>query len=147
MIKLRRGPCARRVAGFASLWETLLHVIRIRRALVILQVARHARGLRQVVVVVDVTIHAGARRDGMLPGQREASLRVIKLRRRPGTRCVTGFASLREALLDVVRVRRALVVLQVAGHASRLRQVVVVVDMAIRTLTRGNGVLACQRES
>jgi len=72
---------------------------------------------------------------------------VIEIRRLPGGCRVTGFASLREAALDVIWILGALVVLQVTGHAGGLRNVVVVVDMAIGALPRWHSMLTGQRES
>jgi len=47
----------------------------------------------------------------------------------------------------VIWIRCPVVVLQVAGNASRDRDVVVVVDVAIRTLPRRHGVHSRQREA
>jgi len=122
-------------------------VIRIRRALKVFQVAADARGIRagQVVVVVDVTL--GARNRGMRARQRETSRRVIEIRVRPRDRVMALLAGLREAGTDVVRIGRALEILQVAIDARRIRirQIVVVVDVALRALHRG--MRARQRET
>ena len=72
---------------------------------------------------------------------------MIELRRRPGRRAVAHLAGLRESLLRVVRVIRVLIILEMARDARRLRQVVIVVDMAIGALPRGNGMSACQWEA
>jgi len=72
-------------------------VIRIRRALEILQVAAHAGRVRagQVVVVVDVALHALDA--GVRSRQGESRGRVIERRARPGGRAVALLASLRES--------------------------------------------------
>src|SRR5437588_526143 len=82
------------VALRARLWEVRLHVIRIRGAVEIRQVAANARRVRagQVVVVVDVT--AGARHSRMEPGQREAGGRVIEGRVQPAGCAVALLTSL-----------------------------------------------------
>ena len=135
------------MTDIASLRETLLRVIRIVRVLVVLQVTRYASRLRQVVIVVDVAVCALARWNRVLGRQRETRFRMVKLCRRPGARRVAHFASLRETLLDVVRIGGALVVLQVARDARGLRQLVIVVDVAIRALPWWNGVLPGQWEA
>jgi len=111
-------------------------VIGISRALEILQVAACASRVRagQVVVVVDVAL---CTLDGrMCAGQREAGSRVIEGRIQPAGCGVALLTGLRESRTDVVRIGRALEILQVAACASRVRagQVVVVVDVALRAL-------------
>jgi hydrogenase maturation factor len=122
-------------------------VIRIRRALEILQVAGHARRTRQVVVVVDVAIGALPRRHGVQSGQLKPGSAVIEDCVQPGAGAVALLTSLREIRRDVIRIRRALKVLQVAGHAGRTRQVVVVIDVAIGALTRRHGMQSRQCKS
>ena len=86
MIKGRRLPCRRVVAGIASLRESARHVIRIGCALEIFQVTRHARDGREVVVVVYVAIGTLPRRHGVSAGQRKIHHRVIEGRRGPTDR-------------------------------------------------------------
>ena len=64
VIKSRARPRRRVVTLSTGLREAGLHVIRIRRALEVFQVAADAGGIRagQVVVVVDVTLGARNRR-------------------------------------------------------------------------------------
>lgn len=57
---------------------------------------------------------------------------MVEGRIQPCTRAMALIAGLREIPGHMVRVGRALKVLQVAGHARRTGQVVIVVDMAIR---------------
>ena len=65
---------------------------------------------------------------------------VIESSIRPRDRVVAHLASRRETRLDMVHWReRIVVVLLVARHASRSREVVVVVDVAIETLARWHG--------
>ena len=75
------------MALLAGLRESRLHVIRIGRALEILQVATDAGRIRagQVVVVVDVALRA--LHGGVRPGQREARRRVIEGRARSTSWC------------------------------------------------------------
>jgi len=146
VIEGRRLPCARRVAGFASLGESSRHVIGIRCPLEILQVARHAGRARQVVIPVHVAIGTLPWRHRVLPRQGEVHRAVIERRRRPSRRAVALVASRREIRRHVARIGRLLEVRQVAAHARRSRQIVVIAHVAIRTLTRRHGVHPRQRE-
>jgi len=65
---------------------------------------------------------------------------MVKGRIRPGTRIVALITGLREIRSNVIRIRRSLVVLEVAGHACRAIQAVVVVNVAIAAGTRRNRV-------
>ena len=94
-----------------------------------------------------MAIAASARRDGVIAGQREARAAVVEGRIQPGRRAVAGIAGLREVCGDVIRVRGALEILQVAGHARRAVQRVVVVCVAVCALPRRHGVQPSQRKS
>ena len=109
-------------------------MIRIGRTLEVLQVAVNARRIRirQVVIVVHVAVRAG--HGGVRPSQRESGGRVIEARTIPRSCVVTLLAGLRKARRYVIRVRRSLEILQVAADASRNRDVVVVVDVALGAL-------------
>ena len=109
-------------------------MIRIRCSLEILQVAVHAVRIcaGQVVIVIDVTLCAlhGA----MRARQREAGRGVIEGRIIPRSGAVTLLAGLRESRTDVIRIRCALEIFQMAAHAGCRCQVVVIVDVALGTL-------------
>ena len=59
---------------------------------------------------------------------------------RAGIGGVALIAGLREIGRDVIRVGRALEILQVAGDTRSATQRVIIVDVAIRALARRNGV-------
>ena len=117
VVEGRAGPGSRVMALGAGLGEAGLHVVRIRSALEVLQVATNASrvGTGQIVVIVDMALRAGNCR--MRPSQREFGGRVIEGRVRPRDRVVALLTSLREAGLHVVRIRGSLEVLQMAVHA------------------------------
>ena len=71
---------------------------------------------------------------------------MIKLRRLPRGGIVTCVASLRKSLRNVVWIRRALEIFEVAGNASVGCQIEVVVGMAVGTNPRWHRVHAGQRE-
>ena len=135
------------MALLASLRETGRDMVGIGGVLEIREVARHAGVGCQRVVVVDVTIGALPGRHGVHSREREVGEVVVERRIRPVAGVVALVASLREIRSDVVRIRRALEIFQVATHAARAVQRVVVVDMAIGALARRNRVHAGQSES
>ncbi len=139
------------MAGLAGLWEPALHVIRIRCVLEIRQVAGDAGRHRDVVIIVNVAIRARAGRDGMRTGQREGRGGVIKLRRLPrhGRVAILTTRGKQARLLRVIWIRRVVVVVLMTRDASRVssRQIVVVVLVAIVTLTRGHGMASRENES
>ncbi len=71
---------------------------------------------------------------------------MIELGRLPRGGVVTNLASLGESCLHVIGIGRPLVVLEMTGHAGRGSQVVIVVDVAVRTLARRNGMATRQGE-
>ena len=110
-------------------------MIRIGRALEILQVAGYASRAVQRVVVINVAVDALARRNCVHASQREPGGGVIKLAVGPQHCVMALLASCREAGMGHRRGGGVVIVLM-ATHASRAGDVVVVVDMAIRTLPR-----------
>ena len=136
-------PGRRAMAAFTSLRHSSLHVVGIGRSLKVLQVARDARGVGQVVISVDMTLRA-LQRD-VRPGQRETRLAMIESGVRPRCRRVATLAGLRHARLHVIRVGGSLVVLEVAKHASGDSKVEVAVDVTL--CARRGEVYSSQREA
>jgi len=147
VVKLRVHPVAGVVTLLAGLREVRSRVIRIGRSLEVLQVAGHTRRAGQVVVIVDVAVGAGTWRHGVQAREREPRAVVVELRVRPVAGVMALLASLREVRSRVIGIGRPLEVLQVAGYARRTVQCVVIVDMAIRTLARRDGVQSSQHEA
>jgi hypothetical protein len=102
------------VAGVTGSRETSRRVIGIRRALVVLEVARRACACGQVVITIYVALRALQGR--MRASKRKPSRRMVKTRV-PICSGMASLASLREACLHVIGTSRALVILQVARHA------------------------------
>ena len=100
---------------------------------------RVARGARQAVVVAAMAVRALTGWNRMRTRQLKAGAVVIKRRVQPRTRVVALIATLGEIRRHVVRIRRPLIVLQMATHAGASGQVVVVGDVAISALTRWHG--------
>lgn len=117
-------------------------MVRIGGPLEILQVARNASGDGDVVVVRYVAVDALARWHRVRARQHEAGGRMIKRCAGPSSSVVTLLACLREAALNVVRIRRSLEIFQVARNASRNCDVVVVRYVTIDALARRNCVRA-----
>ena len=109
--------------------------------------AGDAGGAGQVVIIVDVAIGAGARRNRVQASQREPGAVVVKRGIQPGAGAVASIASLREVRRDVIGIGRALVILHVATHARRGVEAVVVADVAIGADAWRNRVQAGQREA
>ena len=110
-------------------------------------VAGDASRAGQAVVVVDVAIGAQARRNRVIPGEREPGAGMVECGIHPVGGVMAGIASLREIRGDVVGIRCALEVFQVATHAGCAVQTVVIVDVAISTSARWNSVQPRERES
>lgn len=81
MIETRTSPVHSAVANLTGLRYPRRHMVRIGGALVILQVAGHARRIGQVVVSVDVALRTG--RSGMRPSERESGVGVVEAGVRP----------------------------------------------------------------
>ena len=130
----------------ASLREVGSDVIRVCRALVILQVASHASCARQVVIVVHVTIGTGTRRNGVQTGQSKAGRGVVELGISPGHGIVALLARRGE---PIVRhgCRRVVVIRLMTTNAGGIGDVVIVVDVAIRASAWRDHVRTGQGES
>ncbi len=146
MVEAGGLPGAGRVARLASLREAAGHVVRVGRALKILQVTRHACRAGKGVVVVDVAVGTLARGHCVHARQREVHRAVIKRSWRPASCRMARIASLREVAGHVAGVGRALKILQVAGHTGRAGQIVVVVGVTVRAQPRRHGMHAGQRK-
>ena len=96
VVELRVVPVAGAMALLASLREVRSGVVGIRCSLEILEVARHARGAVQSVVIVNVTIGAGARRYFVQSGERESRHVMVECRAHPAASVVALLACLRE---------------------------------------------------
>ena len=118
-------------------------MIRIGGAGEVLLMAAIAGSRQAGVVVICVALRALHARVGA--GQRKRRLRVIKGRGHPGRGCMTDFTGLRNSSSRMVRIRGALVILQVASNASRRRQIEVPARVALIALQVG--VTTCKRES
>ena len=123
----------------AGLREAGLHLVGLRCALEVFQVAAHASGVRagQVVVVIDValgTLHAAVR-----TGKREARRGVIEGRSRPIGGAMALFAGLGNSRGDVIRIRRAPEILQMAADTRSIGDAVIVVGVAALATDAGVG--------
>ena len=145
VIKLAVHPQHRIVALLARCGETRMRHRR-GRVVVVGLVATDARRAGDAVVVVHVAVSALPRRYHVRSRQRESRLRVVKRCRLPCRGVVTGFTRLRKATGNVVRVRRTIEILQVTRDARDAGQVVVVIDVAIRALSRRHRVRSGQSE-
>ncbi len=76
MVKGCRLPGRRRVTGLAGGREASLHVVRVRRAIEVLDVARGAVRGNSCVVIADMTACAGDIH--MRAGEREGRLAVVE---------------------------------------------------------------------
>jgi len=146
VVERRVQPGTRVVTLLAGLREIRRHMIRVGRALEILQVARDTSRAVEVVVVVDVAVDARTRRNRVHARQRKSGRRVIELAGGPGDCVMALLASCWES---GVRHRRRCVrvIVLVATHASRAGDVVVIVDVAVRALARRHHVRSGQREA
>src|SRR5437588_859448 len=125
-------PGGRVMALLTGLREIGLNVTGVIRVLEVREVAGYASCAGQIVVSVDVAL--GALHSRMRASQGESGLGVIELCRLPCPSVVALLAGLRESLLHVVRIGRALEVLEVTGHARRCRQIVLPVNVTLAAL-------------
>ncbi len=94
-----------------------------------------------------MAIEAYARRIGVRIGQRETNRAVVESCRLPGNGSVALLTGLREPSCNVVRIRSALEIFQMAGSTGRAGQVVIVADMAIEAHARRIRMCIGERES
>jgi hypothetical protein len=139
MIKGGSSPGCGGVALLAGLREVGLHMAGVVRALEIRHVAGHARSIAAGERVVAVHMTLRARHGGVEPSQREAGCSVIEGCSSPVSSVVALLASLREIRLHVTRIIRVLEIREVTAYATGIRDVVVIVDMALRALHAGMG--------
>jgi len=136
VIELAIRPLDRVVAGCTGGREMGGDVVRIVRILVVRLVAAIAVRGQVFVIVVDVAVGAGARRYGMRAREGEAGLVVVKVGVGPFDRVMADLAGLRKASLHVIRVIRVVEIGQVASDAGGVVELVIVVDVAVRALSR-----------
>jgi hypothetical protein len=105
------------------------------RILKISQVARDTCRVRQIVVSIRVALAALQR--SVRTGQGPTRGCMIKCCRRPRRCVVANLALLGEARRDVIRVVGSLKILQMATHASSVRDVVVAIYVALSALHAG----------
>jgi len=108
----------------------------IRRPLKIFHMATHACCVSQRVVVVDMAIGARPWWHCVQTRERKPRTVVIERRVRPAVCAMALLAGLREIRRHVVRIRRALEILQVATHARGGGNRVVIVNVTISALPR-----------
>ena len=147
VVERRVQPRGRVVALIAPLGEIRRDMVRVRRSLIVLQVAARARVGVEAVVIVHVAISALPRRHSVHSGQWEVGCVVVKRRVRPRRCVVTLGTGLGKTCGHVVRIRGALVVLQMATDASCAGQAEVVVDVAVGTLARRDRMSSGERKT
>ena len=135
VIKSRIQPGGGGVAGLARGRKSCRYVVGVGCSLVVLLMTPIAGGRQSGEIVVHVATGAGQR--GVGAGQRERRVVVVKCRARPRGGVVTGVAGLGETCCRVVRIGRALVILQVTVNASTAGQVVVSVYVTLGALQAG----------
>src|SRR5262249_42692670 len=133
------------VALLAGRWESRMGYRR-RRVVIVGLVAADARRIRNVVVVVDVAIRARARRPHMSPPPRNPRFCVLAPLSVPARSIMARIAGLREALRNMVGVRRPLKIFEVARNASVRAQGVIVVYVTVRASSRRHCMHASQWE-
>lgn len=126
------GPEDGIVAGLAGGWESGCRMVHRSSGIVVIGLmAREAGRARQIVIIVHVAIRTLPRRRSVRSGQRKPGTGVIESCIQPGGGVVALITRLRKIRGNVVWIRGALIILQMATHTSRCRQVVIVIHMAI----------------
>lgn len=105
------------MALLAGLGEAGCHVVRICRALIVLQMAADAGRTGQVEVVVDMTVGTLARGDCMSARERKTSRTVIEVRAEPGIGVVAKSTVRGKATRSVVGIAGGLEIRGVTGVA------------------------------
>ena len=146
VVELRVRPVAGVMALLAGLGKVRSRVVGIRGSLEILQVAGHARGAVQSVVIVDVAIGALAWWHNVQPCQGKAGRGVVELCIRPLHGVVTLLACIWEAAVRH-RTHGAGEILLVTGEARCGGQVVIVVGVAVDAQAGRNRVSSRQNEA
>ena len=135
MVEHGAAPAVRVVTGVAGRGEACRLVVRICCAVVVGRVTGIAERSCDVVVAVDVAVGTLPRRHRVLSGQRPPGCGVVERTVHPVDGVVADLACRREIGRDVVHGRlRVVVIVLVAAHTSGNRDVVIAVDMTIRTL-------------
>lgn len=132
VVEGRSLPRSSVVARLASGRKIGCRVVRVGCGLIVRLVTRIAVCRNGRVVVVHVATGTGHGR--VLARERERGVVVIEGRGLPCGRVMANLALLREARLDVVRVRGGIEIGQVARDTCRAGQVVVSVDVTLSTL-------------
>ena len=142
VIERRIRPRARVMAVLTGSGKELRlrSVARVCAGVVIRLMTADASCRQSRVVVVYVAVCAFARRHHVRSGQRECGVVVVERRIRPRHRVMAYGAGCREAGRGVRGIIGRRVILLVARVTRSARQVVVVVDVAIRALPRRHGV-------
>ena len=109
------------MALFTRLREVRGDVIRIRRSLKIFQVTADAGCDRQIVVIVHMALGALPRRNCVHACERERCRVMVERSIRPRRGVMALLTGLRELRRNVIRIGRALIVLQMAAYASYAR--------------------------
>jgi len=128
VIESRRLPGGRVVAHSTRLWESGLHVVRVRRTREIRQMAGRARGAQTGEDAVHMACGAGNR--DVRAGQWEICGVMVERSSRPGRCGVACRAVRREAGLDVIGIGGTVEIRQVAADAGLRRARESPVDVA-----------------
>lgn len=130
-------PGIRGMAGLASGGESSSLVVRVRGVVVILLVTGITIRRNVYVIVVHMALVAG--HGSVRTSEGENCFTVIKGCWNPRRRVVAHFTLLRKSYLRMVGVVGVLEIRQVTGNTSCVRQLVISIDVTLRTLQCGMG--------